>query len=58
MPRAYRRSGRSGAPARERVRSRAVNRLGALVYDRLVMKRSQEAGLADARRDALALATR
>ena len=34
----------------------AVNRLGALVYDRLVMKRSQEAGLADARRDALALA--
>lgn len=34
-----------------------MNRLGALVYDRLVMKRSQEAGLADARRDALALAT-
>jgi ubiquinone/menaquinone biosynthesis C-methylase UbiE len=34
-----------------------VNRLGALVYDRLVMKRSQQAGLADARRDALALAT-
>ncbi len=34
-----------------------MNRLGALVYDRLVMKRSQQAGLADARRDALALAT-
>lgn len=33
-----------------------MNRLGALVYDRLVMKRSQEAGLADARRDALSLA--
>ena len=33
-----------------------MNRLGALVYDRLVMKRSQEAGLADARRDALASA--
>lgn len=33
-----------------------MNRLGALVYDRLVMKRSQDAGLADARRDALALA--
>lgn len=34
-----------------------MNRLGALVYDRLVMQRSQEAGLADARRDALAMAT-
>ena len=33
-----------------------MNRLGALVYDRIVMKRSQEAGLADARRDALSLA--
>ena len=33
-----------------------MNRIGALVYDRLVMKRSQEAGLADARRDALAQA--
>jgi ubiquinone/menaquinone biosynthesis C-methylase UbiE len=31
-----------------------VNRLGALVYDRLVMQRSQEAGLADLRRAALA----
>lgn len=31
-----------------------MNRLGALLYDRLVMKRSQEAGLADARREALA----
>jgi len=30
-----------------------VNRLGALVYDRFVMRRSQEAGLADARREAL-----
>ncbi len=33
-----------------------MNRLGALVYDRLVMKRSQDAGLADARREALAQA--
>ena len=33
-----------------------MNRLGALVYDRFVMKRSQEAGLADARREALASA--
>ena len=38
------------------VPSARVNRLGALVYDRLVMKRSQEAGLADARREALAQA--
>jgi ubiquinone/menaquinone biosynthesis C-methylase UbiE len=30
-----------------------VNRLGALFYDRFVMRSSQEAGLADARRDAL-----
>lgn len=34
-----------------------MNRLGALVYDRIVMQRSQDAGLADARRDALAPAT-
>ena len=33
-----------------------MNRLGALVYDRFVMQRSQEAGLADARREALASA--
>jgi ubiquinone/menaquinone biosynthesis C-methylase UbiE len=31
-----------------------VNRLGALVYDRFVMRRSQEAGLAELRRAALA----
>ena len=31
-----------------------MNRLGALVYDRFVMGSSQQAGLADARRDALA----
>ena len=53
MARAYRRRGRSRRAARADTLAR-VNRLGALVYDRLVMKRSQEAGLADARRDALA----
>ncbi|MCU0258515.1 MAG: SAM-dependent methyltransferase, partial [Solirubrobacteraceae bacterium] len=31
-----------------------MNRLGAMVYDRLVMQRSQDAGLADLRRAALA----
>ncbi len=39
-----------------RIPSVAVNRLTARVYDRVVMKRSQTAGLADARRDALAQA--